>query len=247
MNPFIDACKNNISNMVKEFLETNPEFIMNVYINVFYDFDLQIVHKLFKCTATLENTSSIDTFLSNIHTQGGGDEAEDINTSLYIATGGIQSNTAIGPQNAIKVRGNSLLVISTDAYHKGFLQHMSDEEQLNYSNGLSDNFRMAHPHGLHFVDLLQKINTIYKQVVVFKLNKKRHHNHMLELIHKYVPSSKEIDMNIQQSDLSSRSFSGDGGISFRSTSTETSGIPRDFSDGVGTVLRSITRTASGAY
>jgi len=249
MNPFIDACKNNISNMVKEFLEKNPEFIMNVYINVFYDFDLQIVHKVFKCTATLENTTSIDTFLSNIHPQGGGDEAEDINTSLYIATGGIQTNTTIGPQTPIKIRGNSLLVISTDAYHKGFLQHMSEEERSNYSSGLSDNFKMAHPHGLHFVDLLQKINTTYKQVVVFKLNERRHHGHMIELIHKHVPSSKEINMSqIRHSDSDYSSDRLDG-IIFRTAafSAESSAVPRNFSDGVGTVLRSITRSASCTY
>lgn len=249
MRPFIDACKDNISNMVKEFLEQNPDFIMKVYINVFYDFDQEIVHKVFKCTATLENTTRIDTFLSNIHPKGGGDEAEDINTSLHIATGGIQTETTIGPQSAINVRGNSLLVISTDAYHKGFFQHMTEEEKITYS-GVSDDFKTGHPHGLHFVDLLQKIDTMYKKVVVFKLNKNKNHCHMLELIHKYIPSSKEIDiMNTgqQSSEFDSAEYRT-GGIVFRSASiVEGRDISRDFSDGVGTVLRSITRTASSTY
>ena len=70
---------------------------------------------------------------------------------------------------------------------------------------------------------------------------------MLELIHKYIPSSKQIDMSQSQLNYSAHDFPSDG-IVFRSAAlgTDDDVLP-SFSEGVGTVLRSITRSASCTY
>ena len=72
---------------------------------------------------------------------------------------------------------------------------------------------------------------------------------MLELIHKYIPSSKQIDMSQSQLNYSAHDFPSDGidGIVFRSATLETDEVLPSFSEGVGTVLRSITRSASCTY
>ena len=239
MGPFITASKKNISGMVKEFLTKNPDFHLKVYIIVFYDFDQHIVQRVFKHMATADNTEQIDTFLNTIEPEGGGDEAEELNTSLYIACGGIQTDTNMGPLKSIKISGNSMFVLSTDAFPHGLLQHLESPAEKQMYLPLSDSYGDIAPHGLKFVELLKQINTIFKNVCVFRMNTKIHHDYMIKLIKTYIPSTVEFNLegNVSQP------------IIFRSASIRGHDSEvvseKEYSERVGTIFRSITRSCSG--